>query len=233
MFFNKEIIFEKQNHSYKNKWGEDYISVSQLISLFSPKFDPDGSILKKCALREGIEEKDLQQKWDKIRDDSCITGKKLHSDLENYIKTSKFPKRSDENFNWVKQFSKIKFNGKLQTEVLIYNHKYKVAGTTDLIHWTDENCFELYDFKSNKKIDTYEIYGNRMLYPLSHLYATNYNKYSLQINIYAFLLEELGYWRDGILKMLHFNPKTKKIESYEISPMEKEIKSLFMFYERK
>jgi hypothetical protein len=86
----------------------------------------------------------------------------------------------------------MKFTGKLRTEELLFNTEYKIAGTADLIEEFPSGRLNVWDFKTNKVIDYNSKYNKRMLAPIDHLEACAYTKYSLQLSIYAWMLEQNG-----------------------------------------
>lgn len=72
------------------------------------------------------------------------------------------------------------------SELMLWNDEYEIAGTADLIIDHNDKEFSVGDFKTNKAIKFYNEYGERMLDPISHLSACNYNIYSLQLSLYAY-----------------------------------------------
>lgn len=224
-----DIIFDDPTHSYKNLKGHELISVSTLGHLFAFPFDKDGYITRICAKRNGLTVQEQKDVWKKVNIDSHIKGKKFHKAIEDFIKDGIIP--DDENKKLIKQFKKLKFKGKLQTEVILYDLDLMIAGTADLLHFTSENSLQLLDWKTNKEIVKKSKYGNYMLHPLSHLSDCNFNHYKIQLNLYKYLLEKMGYWVEDIT-LIHSNPQTEKLEFHSIPIMEKETKILLDFYSK-
>ncbi len=215
-----DLFFEEESHIYTNSKGEVFTSASTLIKKYSPPFDPDGSILKRKAAQLNISEAELQAEWDKKKVDGCRTGHVFHKQVEQFINTRRIPEGPDKDI--IKQFKKFKFSGKLFSEVRLYDDDSMVAGTTDLIHMIDDNTLDICDFKTNKKLSSYNPWGHRMLFPIDYLYDTDFNKYSLQLSLYAYLLEKRGWWiRD--LTIFYINMKKRKIEIYPLPNRRKEI----------
>lgn len=224
---SKQIAFEPVSHVYTNLKGERLISVSQLVHLFAPTFDEDGKIAKRCAEKEGISVEEIKAKWKKAGEDSCVLGTNIHAAVEHYILTKKILK--NEHSHWVKKFKKIKFEGKLYSEVKLFDEENYLAGTTDLIEFfKEDNSFIIWDFKTNKKLESYS-FGNKMLPPFSYLNSANLIHYAFQLNIYASIIEKFGYWCRG-LNLLHFCPKKEDIINYEISFMLNETKLMIDTY---
>lgn len=94
------------------------------------------------------------------------------------------------------------------TELLVYNHLYKIAGQIDRVWITtipDQyhlnpltgeviplRYIDLDDWKTNKEIKTSNRF-QKMLSPIGHLDDCNFNHYQLQINLYSWILEQWGY----------------------------------------
>lgn len=77
-------------------------------------------------------------------------------------------------------------------ELRLYNHKYKIAGTTDDPVFYPNKIVDINDFKTNKKIVT-ENKWDKMLYPLDKYDNCNYVHYNIQLSIYGWMLEQFGY----------------------------------------
>ncbi len=79
--FSQDFVkFEPVEHKYTDIEGNKYISVTQLLNLYVPDFDPTGIILYKCSQREGISKETLQQRW---------TDKKTRRPLAGRLSTRK------------------------------------------------------------------------------------------------------------------------------------------------
>ncbi len=223
---NKEIFFDEPSHKYTDKTGKELISVTTLIKKFANSFDPQGFIVKACARKDNITVEKQLQLWEDNRKASSVKGKILHSDIENYINLGIIPDNC--NKGYVEQFSKIKFSGTLQSEVLLYNLKYEIAGTTDLIEFTSKNTANIWDFKTNKELHWKNKYNKFMLSPFEHLNDINTVHYALQISIYSYLLEEMGYWTEK-LNILYTNDITGQLEVIPIKYMPNEVKKILKY----
>lgn len=76
------------------------------------------------------------------------------------------------------------------TEALIWDHKMKLGGLADLPIF-DNGTFMVLDYKTNKEIARTSFMDKRMFHPFGHLPDSNYYHYSLQLNIYADMIQEL------------------------------------------
>ena len=94
-------------------------------------------------------------------------------------------------------------------ELLIWNEDACVAGQADKIFIgiddNGEKWVDVDDYKTNNKIDT-ENKWNKLLGPLSHLDDCKFNVYSMQISMYAWMMEQFGF-KVRNLAFHHFNQK--------------------------
>jgi len=183
------IIFDKDLHTYTNSITQKpYISVSKLLSLYKEPFDRDYQA-SKTALREGVSKEEVIARWTKINKTACDKGHNVHSIIENFIKNDII---EDEELIYALEqvFDKTKYK-RVLCEELVYNDDYLVAGTSDVICDVDSNYFDVYDFKTNKKFEFFSKYGKFLKTPLNNLQQCQYNDYSIQLSLYAFLYGSL------------------------------------------
>ncbi len=220
---SEDLIFKEDTHQYFTKDGQELISVSKLLSEYKNKFDPEGHIKRACAKRDGVTVNEIQEKWDRERDDACIRGQNLHEQLEYFVKTKKI---LDGNYkSVVEQFAKIKFCGQLYSEVQIFDSSFSIAGTTDLVEVLDNNIINLFDYKQNKKMDKKSRYNNKLLYPLDKYDECEFNIYCFQMNLYKFMLEQHGY-RVKNMTLYYIPPSTGILEIFDVPHLNKDIKKL-------
>ena len=229
-FPNQEKLkFEPVEHVYKYE-DTELISVSTLIKKYSHPFDQDGSILAKKAAENGVSIKDQKAEWEKKGKDAREKGTLFHSDIENYIHTKKIP--NNINKKLVKQFSKIKFEGLLFSEVRLFNLKYNIAGTTDLIEILPDYSLSLLDYKTNakKKMSRFS-FGRKMFYPLNSIWDSVLDKFEIQISIYAYMLEEAGWWVRN-LTILHIDYENEKLVKISMRNRRQDVINMLNHYKK-
>ena len=87
IFNDNFLYFDEGPHTYRDTYGNEYISVTTIIGNYSPKFDKDYWLHKK-AKELGITEKELAKRWQDITDEACTRGSHTHNGLEDGIKGS-------------------------------------------------------------------------------------------------------------------------------------------------
>jgi ATP-dependent exoDNAse (exonuclease V) beta subunit len=180
------ITFNSENHSYTDKDGNNYFSVSSVINNYKNKFDSDFWAEKK-ALERGITKEEVLQEWSDKALEATTKGTNIHQLLEDYFLLDK---EHQEILKYIPVISKWKATGNsFLPEQLLYSTKYKVAGTADMLVVTKEKT-SILDWKTNKEIKLSNKY-QKMLGICSHLDDCSFNHYVLQLNLYAFLLKEM------------------------------------------
>lgn len=87
---NTYLYFDEGPHRYTDSNGNEYISVTTIISNYVPKFDTKYWAHKK-AREQGVSEKEILRQWDKIKNEACDRGTLTHNGIEDAIKeVSKF-----------------------------------------------------------------------------------------------------------------------------------------------
>jgi hypothetical protein len=206
------VILDHDTHVYTNtENGEVYTSVTTLIGKYKKPFDKD-KWSKVVAKREGKTQDEILDKWSSITTTAQNRGTNVHLVMENYIKSRKIEKGYEE---LVDSFIK-KTNGiilpesNILSEELLYSHEYKLAGTADLVVENGNN-FYILDFKTNKKFNYVNKYNDYFYEPIDYLPQCEFNTYTIQLSIYAWMHEQLTGKKCGGLKIFYlreFNDKT-------------------------
>jgi len=205
---SKAIAFNEEKHRYHDG-DQEYVSVTTLIAKYTPEFDPDGHITRRCADKRGISDDQMRAEWDLIADDACKKGTHIHLMCEMLSLGIPIP-ASPENTALkliIQPF--LDTVSVLSTEQIIYDKKVGISGMIDLIGYKDDKLV-LYDYKTNKGDLMKPGYG-QLLKPLEHLENSTYNKYSLQLSIYRLMLENWGYKVEDSY-LVHINGGIKVIK---------------------
>jgi len=185
------VFFNEEQHSYTNAEGENYISVTTLLSKYKNKFDTEKHATR-VAQREGVTKEFVLQLWEDITKTATDKGTEIHKALEDYI--TKVETTCNKHSDICKSYDDVVYNNideykEVLSEKLLYNDEYKVAGTADLIYEHDK-YFTIGDFKTNKKFNFSSKYNEYFNEPLSHLNYCEFNSYALQLSLYAFMYEK-------------------------------------------
>lgn len=173
----EEVRFDKAEHKYFNvETGEEYISVTTFIGRETP-FDMgaavQNAIESKSSIYYGWKEADVIAKWEEIE----AAGTNLHESINKFMGGCPLEKIDIEDRQAVYWFSKGKWQGELASEVLLFSHSLKIAGTCDVIQRQIRNGVDtrvIFDIKTSSSINEYKLV-----------------KFSKQLWLYRELLNEM------------------------------------------
>lgn len=125
---------------------------------------------------------------------------------------------------------------KLYAEIGVYESRYLISGMIDLLAVKNDN-FIIIDWKTNKAPikfeagyfnkdnnrniieDSFVPKNDKMFFPISHLADSVGNHYSLQLSLYAYLVETFGYTCLGLI-LFHIRTVVKdKVETEIVTPV--------------
>lgn len=198
------VIFLPDEHKYVLQTNPDFkfTSVSKLLELVKQPFEAD-KIAEKKAKERGITKEEVLQEWLDIKNKSLSKGTAYHEQYEAKLLEGKnvHPSIWQEGKKYAHDLTKLKIG--IHPELILYSLKYGVTGTADIVEIFDDKTFDLKDHKTSKKIEYQSfkkfdpIYKDRkpvmMQPPLQHLEDANGWHYSLQLSLYAYMLEQFGY----------------------------------------
>lgn len=201
-----KLKFNEEKHEYKVK-GKKLTSVTTFIEKFFNEFDVE-AISKKVAIKrlkeEGITKdtsgldfkdyldeavKSVLAEWQESRD----VGTEVHQQIEDWYNSRKEPThiKAKMGVNW-SILSEL--NGYDEyPEAKIYSEELGLAGTIDLLQIDDGDQYTkprvwIVDWKTNKKLSNNNPW-QATKGVVSHLHDCHIVKYSLQMSLYAYILE--------------------------------------------
>lgn len=235
------ISFEECGHKYSsiiNGQKIIYSSGTQFLGKFFKPFDEDGSIAKRCAEKEGISVEELKAKWAAAGKAASGFGTRVHELCEDTIlnrpiRNTPVNPKEELTFKYASSAAaKLRDNFEiLGVEKIIFNEKLKIAGTIDLFcKKKDEDVYYILDWKTNKKIDIVNNYGQKALEPISHLDDSAYVHYGLQLNLYEYLLKTTGYIpKNSIVKKMLLHVTEIGIDKISLPDYQSEIRDMLIF----
>jgi hypothetical protein len=210
------IHFEEDNHAYVDENGMRYTSVSAIVKACFPVFEAD-TIAALVAAREGKTTEAVLAEWAGKRDRAAAFGTRVHAVAEEIAigdPTCAVPADDRERAAFAAAYDSL--HGMMAagmvvvgTELIVFSPRLAIAGTIDLVMRDGDTLFVL-DWKTNERIDMASEYGKAGLGRLRHRPDCNFERYTLQVNLYRRLLMEEGYLspaiRDVRLGLLHLPP---------------------------
>ena len=169
-FMNRDIItFDPKEHKYWNQNNIEYVPVTILLNAIFP-FDRVEIAEKVTKIGSS---KYYGRSIDRILslwDNTSIHGKTIHTMVENYIKNHTYP-TDNSLIPLLEQFKLLNFSGSLLSEVLVWDERYRIAGTVDILECCDKYIY-LWDIKTSSHID-----DDKLM------------KFSMQLEIYKRIVE--------------------------------------------
>lgn len=220
-FNNENFKFDPIKHQYTYD-GIAYTSVTRFIERFHKPFDED-YWSKYKAEEEGVSQEEILTRWQFLNDTANIIGTATHQWIEDYFNKKWSPLPLDlEIIKRINKFNIIYGNTlhKLEPvkfEVRIFSKKWNIAGMIDSIFLYNGKIFIL-DWKTNKKFTTHNKYKEYLLPPFDEYLKTHLNEYSIQISLYALILEEWGFEIGGGY-LVHIGPGEEPATIHKIVDM--------------
>jgi ATP-dependent exoDNAse (exonuclease V) beta subunit len=253
-----DIEFSEQDHIYKIKGDPVKYSVTKLIHKYQKPF-PEEILAKNTAKKEGVSVQDVLDKWNFAKDYANHRGTEFHLYVENFLARKRYKINQKNILNFFKDrpeflkpnsieeyyihFAKMvkgflefyewykKEYHLIKSEFVIGDIKTKLVGTLDNLSYNKkENYLSIFDYKTNKKIDKSNKYGEKFLYPLNHLDVCEYNKYGIQVWLYKLILERNTPYKIGDSYILWFS--SNGYEKIKVPDFRKETELLLEIEEK-
>lgn len=197
---DKFLAFDEKSHTYKTDRCPYFKSVTSLISSLFGKFDSDKVIKKmmdspKWPRSEyfGMTAAQIKRRWSESGFKSRTAGTSMHEQIEKYFVEDEM--EMDDDDVALKQFLDWDETKQLEiyrTEWRVFDDDLKLAGTIDAVFRKPNGKFVLVDWKRCKEIRLNNKFDKAKDQRISHLPDCNFVKYSIQLNIYARILEVYG-----------------------------------------
>jgi hypothetical protein len=237
--------------------GKRYTSVTTLVHSQFPKFNADAIIDKIMKSKSwapghkywGLTANEIKALWNSNGSAAANSGTNLHEQIEIFMNDDRFVfgythRELLQEYILMKQYDSIergiewdfflKFvedNPHLKpyrTEWTIYDEDVKVAGSIDMVYENPDCTLEIYDWKRCKEITKVNSWNETATNKLiSHLPATNFWQYALQLNTYKQILEAKY---DKIVRKLclvRIHPDSNSYELIEVPFLTKAVIDLF------
>ena len=221
------VIFNEESHTYINEFTrENYTSVTTLLGKYKEAFEKE-KISKAVAAREGVSQQVILDRWQNTNKESLTFGTKIHKIVEKSIKdVTYYTTATPEEKSIISAFSDI-FDPNKETlcEHMLYSHVHKIAGTADLIQ-PDGPYFDVFDLKTNKKFNLASQYNKFLFPPLDHLMECEYNIYSLQLSIYAYLYSMHTGRKVRRLAVFYYNRDLNIFQEYPVIYLKSDVINL-------
>jgi hypothetical protein len=240
------ITFHEETHTYTIDGSkEGWVSCTGFIHKFFDEFNADAVIRKMMKSKNwpqskyyGMTPEQIKAQWDASRDEAAAAGTRMHLDIEHYynadpvgnVVADEWATNPGTEWDYFQAFErKWRIPRGLvpyRTEWLVFKEDIKLAGSIDMVFKKPDGTFAIYDWKRAKEMK-YENAWQTGKAPLDHLPDTNYWHYSIQLNIYRTIIEELYGATVSELALVVLHPDQRSFQVVQVNRMEEEVESMF------
>lgn len=176
----------------------------ELVKDLAKKYNKTESSVKEFLNKYGYKGSSIQKIWEYNKDMACAVGSEFHDKKERedinrgYEKIEDRIHRVDDGLTQYQTDDLWHLPDGVYTELQLWNHHYLIAGKSDKVI-VDGRYIDIDDYKTNEEIDKVSYFNaykgehDMMLPPIDHLMDCNFIHYTLQLSIYAYMLECFGY----------------------------------------
>ena len=244
------IAFDEPTHKYYvNGSCKGNISCTGFIHEFFGHFDPKSIISKMkkssnwvTSKYYGKTDKEIMDEWSANGKTASAAGTAMHLSIEQFLHGS--PEQIDphvlESVEW-KYFMKFwnecghdlepyrseweVFTDTLESESKS-ERKIKLCGSIDMVfRRKSDNKFVIYDWKRSKEIKSDNPFGSGLA-PLEHLPDTNYWHYTMQLNVYKWILETYYGLEIADLYLVIIHPDNSSYRRMRLNIMNSEVEDM-------
>lgn len=237
------ISFDEANHDYFVDGKKIKFSVTEIIDKFFPEFDSNYWAERKAKEKLEKDHIDYDSEilesvinqildgWEKKRIDAASRGTILHEQIEDFY-NSKPRNEYPPEFEYFKNFhNKYKRLKPYRTEWRIYDESLSLAGTIDMVYEKENGELFIFDWKRTSKLldQNEQVILKDFNYGfdgLSHIADNSFNRYSLQQNVYKFMLENYYNKKISSMNLLVLHPNYKNYIHVKLPNMKNEAEFL-------
>lgn len=199
------ISFYEPTHTYTlDGTSKGLISGTGFMHSFFGHVDTDEVITKMMASPNwpkkkyyGMTREQIKKEWDDLKNDASTRGTAMHLGIEQFLNGATdviLPEiKASKEFQYFLNFWKD-YGHDLEpyrAEWSVFSEEHKLCGQIDMLfRRKSDGKFVIYDWKRSKEIKTSNDF-QKGLAPLDHLDDCNYWHYTLQLNVYRWILENL------------------------------------------
>lgn len=228
----KHIKYYDEPHKYFIG-KQQLVSGTAFIGKFKNKFDSKAQAKKKSA-KTGIPEEELLADWDFKGDFSRTKGTFLHNYAENYWQNKIFPiDYSEVDLKFGEGLMKERLEACIELfhnfykdasdalvpismELVVGDAELGIGGMVDCLFWNQKmGELQIFDYKTNSEINTFSKYRNRMLAPINFLHDCELEAYSIQLNLYKYIIEKNTSLKIGKCYLVHIHEEQEKYNIIE------------------
>lgn len=186
--------FKEQSYGEYTKTQLLEMTVEKIVELFGTS-DVEELLSRDNEMCSGskyyhISRQEIKDMWNKNGSDASTAGTHMHENIENYLNKREHHNDTKEFMMFMNFMNDHPYLKIYRTEMLIFAEDVKICGSVDaLFQDTRDGTFVIGDWKRSKKVKMENKWEKGIVVATKDLDACEYNQYSLQLNIYKFILE--------------------------------------------
>lgn len=232
--------FDEPTHIYTVKGSsEGIVSITKFLHEFFPHFDADAVIVNMMKSKKwpdskwyGMSPQAIKDAWNANGRQASEAGTDMHLGIEMVMNGAEdvVPDSTKETIEW-KYFWNYWNKDSLiwepwRTEWEIWDEDLKLAGSVDMIYRNRINgTFAVYDWKRSKEIKMENNFQSGFG-PVSHLPDCNYWHYTLQLNMYRWMLEKHYGIVVSEMALVIMHPNNTNYRKYVLNRLDDEIEGM-------
>ena len=227
---DSHIFFDEEPHKYYINGVCDNTSVTTLIHDYAERFDADKIINRMMSSPKwpnseyyGMTVNEIKDKWKRNGETAAKDGTYMHKCIEDYWNDITIQNDSPEYSMFLKFVEDHPGLVPYRTEWVVYHEEYKLCGSIDMIFKNDDGTISIYDWKRCKEIEKTPKFKKYMKKPLKHFPDTNYWHYSLQLNIYKYILESKYNQTVKDMHILCMHPINQEYQKFKIDDLQEDV----------
>jgi hypothetical protein len=234
------IHFDEPTHVYTVKGSsKGWTSCTGFLHSFFPHFDADATIDKMMKSPKWPQSKwypmtkaEIKAAWNANGKEASEAGTAMHlgiemvmngaeSEVEDLVKTTK---------EWEYFWKYWRIDSEIwepwRTEWEVWDEDMKLAGSIDMVYRNKKDgTFAIYDWKRAKEMKMENTFGTGYG-PVAHLPDCNYWHYTLQLNMYRWLLEKHYGLVISEMALIVLHPNNKSYKRFKLNRLEEEIEGM-------
>jgi len=232
------IVFDEPTHVYTVKGSSKGIcSITTFLHQFFPHFDADDVIRKMMKGRNwpssrwyGMTPGAIKEAWNANARESSEAGTAMHLAIEKYMNgtepTDEVRDTTEWKYFWRYWTKDCEIWEPWRTEWEVWDEDLKLAGSIDMVYRNKKDgSFAIYDWKRTKEIKMENSYQSGYG-PAADLPDANYWHYTLQLNLYRWLLEKHYGIKISEMALIVLHPNNSSYRRYKLNRLEEEIEGI-------
>lgn len=236
------IKFVESTHTYYvDGSSEGNVSTTKFVHAFFPHFDAKATIQKMMKSPKwpqnkyfGKTEKEIMDEWNTNGKNASEAGTAMHLAIEQFLHGSSEliaeEMKTTPEWRYFQQFWKdhgadlepYRMEWEVWTDPTI-----KLTGSIDgVFRRKSDGKIVIYDWKRSKEIKSDNPFGGNGYSPLDHLANTNYWHYTLQLNVYKWILETYYDLEVADLYLIILHPDNKSYKRMRLNILSDEIQAM-------